>query len=227
MISDGRRSDPNYRVGNAGKLTFTNPSFFSASKITTNGEGPKESHVAAEGATSRGSGSVSSTASDLVIPTILKRYLRSADSKQAPPSKKHKLAAHCPNEGTSESAVKDRQNRSTSSTSTSSSSSSSTTRKRLLGMVEDNGRVAQMFRGKLDLFTNEPIKTPAISPPGHVLDYFSWLNVLSKPESKDTCPFTKTKLTRRDLVRLTDNNIEEYQNKIIFPTKEMLALRVS
>ena len=72
--------------------------------------------------------------------------------------------------------------------------------------------------------TMMPVVKPAISPYGHVMGYDSWVKVLSK-NPKNTCPFTKKvsvclwsyrqHLTRRSLVKLTKENINEYRSKII------------
>ena len=77
----------------------------------------------------------------------------------------------------------------------------------------------------IDQMTMMPVVKPAISPYGHVLGYDSWVKVLNR-NPKNTCPFTKKvwaisnkcnpqKLTRRSLVKLTPENIEEYRDKII------------
>ncbi|CBK22520.2 uncharacterized protein [Blastocystis hominis] len=61
--------------------------------------------------------------------------------------------------------------------------------------------------------TMMPVVKPAISPYGHVMGYDSWVKVLNR-NPKNTCPFTKKKLTRRSLVKLTAENIEEYRGMI-------------
>ncbi|CAB4399263.1 hypothetical protein RhiirA5_471087 [Rhizophagus irregularis] len=65
-----------------------------------------------------------------------------------------------------------------------------------------------------DAITLEPMNEPAISPDGYVCDYQTWTRILRSPESKDTCPFTKKSLSRRQLVKLTFDNIAEYVDKI-------------
>ena len=72
--------------------------------------------------------------------------------------------------------------------------------------------------------TMMPVQKPAISAYGHVMGYDSWVKVLNR-DPKNTCPFTKKvgksrmveaqKLTRRSLVKLTSENIDEYRDKII------------
>jgi hypothetical protein len=68
--------------------------------------------------------------------------------------------------------------------------------------------------GHLDAITLEEVVDPAISPYGHVVSYSTWLKTLSK-DPKNTCPFTKQPLKKRDLVRLTWENIDEYRDRII------------
>jgi len=65
-----------------------------------------------------------------------------------------------------------------------------------------------------DAMTMLPMLEPAVSPLGHVLDYPTWLRVL-KTAPINTCPFTKQRLTRRNLVKLTKENIDEFRGKII------------
>ncbi|CAI2173069.1 2238_t:CDS:2 [Funneliformis geosporum] len=65
-----------------------------------------------------------------------------------------------------------------------------------------------------DSITLEPMNEPAISPDGYVCDYQTWTKILRSPESKDTCPFTKKPLSRRQLIKLTFDNIAEYVDKI-------------
>jgi len=66
-----------------------------------------------------------------------------------------------------------------------------------------------------DHFTKaKECRVPAISPYGHVAEYDSWTKALRKIQPKDTCPFTKQPLKRRQLVKLTSDNIDEYIDKI-------------
>lgn len=65
-----------------------------------------------------------------------------------------------------------------------------------------------------DAITQEELLQPAISPYGHVLSYSTWMTILLK-DPKNTCPFTKQPLKKRDLVVLTWDNISEYQDKIM------------
>lgn len=63
----------------------------------------------------------------------------------------------------------------------------------------------------VDYLTNEVMKVPTISPNGTVLDYETWMKVLVK-EAKD--PLTMTHITKRELVVLTVENIDQYRDKI-------------
>ena len=79
----------------------------------------------------------------------------------------------------------------------------------------------------IDPMTMMPVVKPTISPYGHVLGYDSWIKVLNR-DPRNTCPFTKKvrvedqtyaqRLTRRSLVKLTPDNIDEYRDKIISVT---------
>ncbi|KAJ3066873.1 hypothetical protein HDU99_003706, partial [Rhizoclosmatium hyalinum] len=61
--------------------------------------------------------------------------------------------------------------------------------------------------GMIDPITLENIVRPAISPYGHVVGYDTWVSCLGNR----MCPFTKKPLSRRELVMLTWDNIEEYR----------------
>ena len=70
--------------------------------------------------------------------------------------------------------------------------------------------------GFLDPITHMQIEEPAaISPYGHVAGYETWCRILRNPEAPDTCPFTKQNLKRRQLVKLTHENIAEYLDKMV------------
>eukprot|EP00164_Ancoracysta_twista_P029260 GFYU01058925.1.p1 GENE.GFYU01058925.1~~GFYU01058925.1.p1 ORF type:complete len:335 (+),score=87.96 GFYU01058925.1:104-1006(+) len=83
--------------------------------------------------------------------------------------------------------------------------------------------------GVMDVMTQDLAVNPAISPYGHVLGYWTWCRVLNgthadQDDSEDefmrmrnTCPFTKLPLTRRQLCKLTEDNINEYRDKIVTP----------
>ncbi|KAJ2550822.1 hypothetical protein EV175_003925 [Coemansia sp. RSA 1933] len=70
----------------------------------------------------------------------------------------------------------------------------------------------------IDPITLEPVSKPAISPSGHVMDYNSWVRCLMFPpegSQRNVCPLTKKPLSKRDLVVLTYDNIDQYRHKIV------------
>jgi hypothetical protein len=67
--------------------------------------------------------------------------------------------------------------------------------------------------GVTDAITQIEVRRPAMSPDGHVLGYQTWLRVLAQ-EPTNTCPFTKQRLTRRQLVLLTHDNIAEHRGRL-------------
>ncbi|KAI8338233.1 hypothetical protein BC941DRAFT_424983 [Chlamydoabsidia padenii] len=70
--------------------------------------------------------------------------------------------------------------------------------------------------GFIDPITLDEVEKPAISKYGHVMGYNSWIRCLTNWEGKrNICPLTKKPLTKRDLVVLTCENIEEYRNQIL------------
>lgn len=75
---------------------------------------------------------------------------------------------------------------------------------------------ANPLPGFIDAITNEEVVDPAMSPSGRVLSYSTWVKVLSQ-EPKNTCPFTKQPLKKRDLIHLTWENIDKYRSMIIHP----------
>jgi len=66
----------------------------------------------------------------------------------------------------------------------------------------------------VDIMTGEIVEQPALSPYGHVLGYDTWCKILRNLATKDKCPFTKQKLTRRSLIKLTKENIAIHQSSI-------------
>ena len=64
----------------------------------------------------------------------------------------------------------------------------------------------------IDDITGERIRVPAISPDGYVLDYNTWLNALKTNKEN---PFTRAPVTKRQLVVLTTDNFDQYQNNIV------------
>lgn len=70
--------------------------------------------------------------------------------------------------------------------------------------------------GFVDPISLEQVVKPAISKYGHVMGYDSWVRCLNNWEGKkNTCPLTKKPLSKRDLVILTLDNIEEYRDQIV------------
>ncbi|CDS06189.1 hypothetical protein LRAMOSA08717 [Lichtheimia ramosa] len=70
--------------------------------------------------------------------------------------------------------------------------------------------------GFIDPITLDEVVKPAISKYGHVMGYESWVRCLTNWEGKkNICPLTKNPLTKRDLVILTWENIDEYRDQII------------
>ncbi|CAG8702736.1 5798_t:CDS:10, partial [Funneliformis caledonium] len=65
--------------------------------------------------------------------------------------------------------------------------------------------------GFIDPITLEAVVKPAISPYGHVMGYDSWVRCLSSETKKNICPLTKKPLTKRELVILTKDNIDQYR----------------
>lgn len=74
---------------------------------------------------------------------------------------------------------------------------------------------APVLPGFMDPLTKMQVEEPAISPYGHVAGYETWCRVLRNEDSKDTCPFTRQPLKRRELVKLTHENIAEYRCKMV------------
>ena len=65
----------------------------------------------------------------------------------------------------------------------------------------------------MDIITQEPMLVPALSPDGYVFDYSTWTQILKG--GKGINPFTQNVVYRRQLVILTDENINEYRGKIM------------
>ncbi|KAL0077084.1 hypothetical protein F4703DRAFT_1961411, partial [Phycomyces blakesleeanus] len=77
---------------------------------------------------------------------------------------------------------------------------------------DEDGSVAENhpLPGFIDPITLEEVVKPALSKYGHVMGYDSWVRCLTSWEGKrNTCPLTKKPLTKRDLVLLDMDNIEE------------------
>jgi hypothetical protein len=76
---------------------------------------------------------------------------------------------------------------------------------------QETGLVDNPLPGFIDPITLDQVVRPTISPQGMVMGYDSWIKCLSNPKQRDTCPLTKVRLGRRDLVELTLVNIEEFR----------------
>jgi hypothetical protein len=72
----------------------------------------------------------------------------------------------------------------------------------------------KILPGFIDPITSREVVLPAISPQGYVMGYNTWLKILAK-KPENTCPFTRMKVSRRDLVKLTAENLEQYKDKIV------------
>ena len=75
----------------------------------------------------------------------------------------------------------------------------------------------------IDVITGDHVLKPAISPYGHVLSYETWTKLL-RASKKNVCPFTLQKLTRRDLVKLTLNNIHDFKHRIKDITEDQKSI---
>eukprot|EP00483_Globobulimina_turgida_P010583 UN10604 len=80
---------------------------------------------------------------------------------------------------------------------------------------EDEGPLSLVLGDMVDIMTGDKLLVPAISPYGHVMEYNSWCSILRNIRTKNKCPFTQQKLTRRSLVKLDENNIQQYKDKIV------------
>ncbi|KAF1801934.1 Homeodomain-like DNA binding domain-containing transcription factor [Mucor lusitanicus] len=102
-----------------------------------------------------------------------------------------------------------------STTSTSSSSKRTRTRNTQAPHASAN-QDENPLPGFIDPITLDEVIKPAISTYGHVMGYDSWVRCLTNWEGKkNICPLTKKRLTKRDLIVLTPDNIEAYRDKII------------
>ncbi|OAD07796.1 Homeodomain-like DNA binding domain-containing transcription factor [Mucor lusitanicus CBS 277.49] len=99
-----------------------------------------------------------------------------------------------------------------STTSTSSSSKRTRTRNTQAPHASAN-QDENPLPGFIDPITLDEVIKPAISTYGHVM---GWVRCLTNWEGKkNICPLTKKRLTKRDLIVLTPDNIEAYRDKII------------
>merc|ERR1712013_760299 len=80
--------------------------------------------------------------------------------------------------------------------------------------VEEDGPMS-VLANVTDLITGERVTKPAMSPYGHVMEYDSWCSILRNPKTKNKCPFTQKPMTRRQLIKLDEDNIEQYKEQIV------------
>lgn len=66
--------------------------------------------------------------------------------------------------------------------------------------------------GYIDQITTQPMMVPTLSPDYFVLDYSTWIALLSYEKYN---PFTKTPMSEKDLIILTEENFKEYRTKIV------------
>ena len=69
---------------------------------------------------------------------------------------------------------------------------------------------AHTMRSVAGGYDNESLAVTAM-----VLTFFAWCRALRSEDAKDTCPFTRQPLKRRDLVKLTHENIAQYREKMV------------
>jgi len=80
-----------------------------------------------------------------------------------------------------------------------------------------------VLKGMVDMMTGEAMVRPTISPYGHVMEYDSWCRILRDAKTKNRCPFTNGKITRRQLVKLDADNIEEHRERIVNITADQMG----
>jgi hypothetical protein len=64
----------------------------------------------------------------------------------------------------------------------------------------------------IDQITAQKILIPAVSPDFYLLDYTTWCKTLQKNSQN---PFTRNHLTRRQLIFVTYDNVQELAPKIV------------
>lgn len=67
------------------------------------------------------------------------------------------------------------------------------------------------LKNKTDCITGEPIQVPAISPDGTVLDYNTWLHILTTTKQD---PLTMKHINKRQIVILTNENYADFKDQI-------------
>lgn len=222
LVETNEIQDPNYVLDEKGKAHYL------FDKKTADGNTEKTFRTHSKHGTGRGSGIPSSSSSS--TPRKPKAVAAPVDKK----SKKKKRRRGWNSDSEEDDDFEDYND--TSGTYTVSSRASRSTRRTRARMDIDEGNdevntvdeeaveekseddvdLENPLPGFLDPITLDEVVKPAISTYGHVMGYDSWVRCLTNWEGKkNICPLTKKPLTKRDLVILTHDNIEEYRDKII------------
>ncbi|KAI9477805.1 MAG: hypothetical protein EXX96DRAFT_568280 [Benjaminiella poitrasii] len=228
LVETNEIQDPNYVLDEKGKAHYL------FDKKTADGSTEKTFRTHSKHGTGRGSGIPSSSSASTSTSTTTRRSratTSTADKKSK--KKKRKTRSWDSDDDDSEDDFEDYND--DSGTFTLSTRSSRRTRARLETTVinddtnnnneeeedeieesEDERDPENPLPGFVDPITLDEVVKPAISIYGHVMGYDSWVRCLTNWEGKkNICPLTKKPLTKRDLVILTHENIEEYRDKII------------
>lgn len=88
------------------------------------------------------------------------------------------------------------------------------------GEYHDETQEPKILSDFVDMVTGDIIERPAISPFGHVLGYATWCKILRTGKNKNCCPFTRRRVTRRSLIKLTQHNYDDYKDQIINFTEQ-------
>ncbi|CAO3631143.1 unnamed protein product [Mucor hiemalis] len=221
LVETNEIQDPNYVLDEKGKAHYL------FDKKTADGNTEKTFRTHSKHGTGRGSGIPSSSTSS---PRRPKAVATPVDKK----SKKKKRRRGWNSDSEEDDDFEDYND--TSGTYTVSSRASRSTRRTRARMDIDEGNdetntvdeeaadeeseddvdLENPLPGFLDPITLDEVVKPAISTYGHVMGYDSWVRCLTNWEGKkNICPLTKKPLTKRDLVILTHDNIDEYRDKII------------
>ncbi|KAI9497259.1 hypothetical protein BDB00DRAFT_21700 [Zychaea mexicana] len=220
LVETGEINDPNYVLDEKGKAHYL------FDKKTANGQVEKTFRTHSKHGTGRASG-VPSSSRSAGTRTKSTRASPSADRKTK--RKKRKTRGWDSDDDASDD-FEDYNDNSGTYTMSTRTRSGRRTRSRL--MEEDNdtnqdeesgdadsnedSNVDNPLPGFIDPITLDDVVKPAISKYGHVMGYDSWVRCLTNWEGKkNICPLTKKPMTKRDLVVLTLENIDEYRDQII------------
>ncbi|KAG2225897.1 hypothetical protein INT45_006593 [Circinella minor] len=224
LVETGEINDPNYVLDEKGKAHYL------FDKKTADGQVEKTFRTHSKHGTGRASGIPSSSRSSTAgTRTKATRASPSADKKTK--RKKRKTRGWNSDDDDESDDFEDYNDNS--GTYTSSTRTTRRTRSRL--MEEDNNNDTKHedefgggmdsaaddmdgnpLPGFIDPITLDDVVKPAISKYGHVMGYDSWVRCLTNWEGKkNICPLTKKPMTKRDLVVLTMENIDEYRDQII------------